>query len=222
MLGVGRILDHPWAARSSVAIELEYYLVKRGPMTAEIAHPSRDRSAAVKAHIRDSARRLFTNQGFDATGIREIAADADVNPATVIHHFGSKERLFIGTVELTSSWPGILEGALEEIGERTIRSVLREGGIGLKGFGMTVRASDRPEIRARLRESMVAMIADPLTQRIDAPDAQLRAHLFAAQLVGLMTALSVYDDTFLLESPSEDIIVRYGASLQHMLTGGLT
>jgi len=82
-----------------------------------------------------------------------------------------------------------------------------------------VRASSRPDIRSRLQESTIALIAEPLVERIDAPDARLRAHLFTAQLVGLMSALALYDDEFLLDAPLEDIVERYGESLQRMLTG---
>jgi AcrR family transcriptional regulator len=46
-----------------------------------------------KARIRDAALARFPKDGFGATTIRAIAADAEVSPALVLHHFGSKERL---------------------------------------------------------------------------------------------------------------------------------
>lgn len=45
------------------------------------------------ARIRDAAVVRFGRDGFAATGIRAIAADAGVSPALVLHHFGSKEGL---------------------------------------------------------------------------------------------------------------------------------
>ena len=187
-------------------------------MTSTV-HAPRDRSAAVKADIRASASRLFTTGGFEATGIRDIAADADVNPAIVIRHFGSKEQLFLETVDTTTAWKGLLDGPIDDLGERIVRGVTRGRKAGLRIFGTIVRASAKPDIRAQLQASMSKSIADVIAPRLDAPDAELRAHLFAAQLAGLMMALTVYDDVFLLETPVEDIVSRYGPALQHTLTG---
>ncbi|WP_448004148.1 TetR family transcriptional regulator [Agromyces bauzanensis] len=53
--------------------------------------PFRDATAA--ARIREAAIVRFGRQGFERTSVREIAADAGVSPALVIHHFGSKEGL---------------------------------------------------------------------------------------------------------------------------------
>ncbi len=46
-----------------------------------------------RARIRDAALARFPTQGFEATTVREIAKDAGVSPALVLHHFGSKEGL---------------------------------------------------------------------------------------------------------------------------------
>lgn len=46
-----------------------------------------------RAVIRDRALRLFAEQGPDAVSIRQIAAAADVSPALVVHHYGSKQGL---------------------------------------------------------------------------------------------------------------------------------
>lgn len=46
-----------------------------------------------EARIRDAAIARFGSQGYAKTTIRQIAADADVSPGLVIHHFGSKEAL---------------------------------------------------------------------------------------------------------------------------------
>ncbi len=46
-----------------------------------------------RARIRDSAIVYFGRHGFRTATVRAIAADADVSPALVIHHFGSKDGL---------------------------------------------------------------------------------------------------------------------------------
>lgn len=52
-----------------------------------------------RAAILDAALRLFAARGEDATTVRAIAADADVSPALVLHHFGSKDGLRQAVVE---------------------------------------------------------------------------------------------------------------------------
>jgi len=46
-----------------------------------------------RARIRDAALALFGAQGVDGTSVRAIAAQAQVSPALVMHHFGSKDGL---------------------------------------------------------------------------------------------------------------------------------
>ena len=53
--------------------------------------PLEDTTAS--ARIREAAIARFGAQGYDRTSVRQIAADAGVSPALVIHHFGSKEAL---------------------------------------------------------------------------------------------------------------------------------
>lgn len=46
-----------------------------------------------KDRILDAAERLFARDGFDATSLRAITAEAKVNLAAVNYHFQSKEAL---------------------------------------------------------------------------------------------------------------------------------
>ncbi|PKQ26700.1 MAG: TetR family transcriptional regulator [Actinobacteria bacterium HGW-Actinobacteria-4] len=52
---------------------------------------SEDRTA--KSRVRDAAIVRFANHGIGPTNIKDIAADAGVSSALVIHHFGSKDGL---------------------------------------------------------------------------------------------------------------------------------
>lgn len=181
--------------------------------------PRRDRSAAVKDEIRAAAARLFTERGFEATGIRDIAAAADVNPAIVIRHFGSKETLFIETVDGSGALKAMIEGPVDELGRRVVHQILmgrRRGGLSV--FGTVVRASGKADIRSSLQASMIERFVTPIVPLIEREDAELRAHLFAAQLVGLMTALVVYDDEYLRSAPVDEVVELYGGGLQRLLT----
>jgi len=51
------------------------------------------RPADTKTRILDAAEKLFGQNGFDATSLRDITAEADVNLAAVNYHFQSKDSL---------------------------------------------------------------------------------------------------------------------------------
>jgi AcrR family transcriptional regulator len=54
-----------------------------------------------KDRILDTAERLFADQGFAGTSLRQITADANVNLAAVNYHFKSKEALLAAVIERT-------------------------------------------------------------------------------------------------------------------------
>ncbi|MFG3424088.1 TetR/AcrR family transcriptional regulator [Streptomyces californicus] len=51
------------------------------------------KKAATRQKIADTALRLFLEQGYEAVGIRDVAAEADVAVTTLFSHFASKEAL---------------------------------------------------------------------------------------------------------------------------------
>ncbi|SEQ35606.1 transcriptional regulator, TetR family [Lentzea xinjiangensis] len=51
------------------------------------------KKAATRQKIADTALRLFLERGYEAVGIRDVAAAADVAVTTVFSHFASKEAL---------------------------------------------------------------------------------------------------------------------------------
>lgn len=53
----------------------------------------RPEDATAASRIRDAAIARFGAHGYERTTVRDIARDAGVSPALVIHHYGSKEGL---------------------------------------------------------------------------------------------------------------------------------
>src|SRR5258708_28295427 len=51
------------------------------------------KGAQAKARIISEAETLFNQQGFDGASMRDIAAAAEMQPASVYYHFESKEEL---------------------------------------------------------------------------------------------------------------------------------
>ena len=54
-------------------------------------------NAETRDRILTTAGRLFAEQGYDATSIRDITTHADCNVAAVNYHFGGKDKLYVET-----------------------------------------------------------------------------------------------------------------------------
>lgn len=52
--------------------------------------------------ILDAARELFAERGYDGASIRAITAKAGVNLGAVTYHFGTKERLYLAVMALST------------------------------------------------------------------------------------------------------------------------
>jgi len=168
--------------------------------------------------IRAAAGVLFTRRGYAATSVRDIAAAASVDPALVIRHFGSKEALFLETMQLELGMQPFDSGPLDTLGERFIRSLL-EADDDVKGvFLALLRASDAGDVNLRLREVHERDFVAPLRERLTGPDAELRSRLAASVVGGLLYSLWVVGDEALATADREALIRTHGALLQALIT----
>jgi TetR/AcrR family transcriptional regulator, cholesterol catabolism regulator len=55
-------------------------------------------SSDTPSSILHAAQRLFSQQGYTATAMHEIAAEAGIGKATIYHHFKSKEEILLSLV----------------------------------------------------------------------------------------------------------------------------
>src|SRR5690606_1530160 len=56
------------------------------------------RSAKKREAILEASTRVFLEKGYSATGMQQIASEADVSTATLYSHFSGKEELFDAVV----------------------------------------------------------------------------------------------------------------------------
>ncbi|WP_024795450.1 TetR/AcrR family transcriptional regulator [Tomitella biformata] len=172
--------------------------------------------------VQEAAAELFSEQGFAATGVREIAGRAGVDPALVIRYFGSKEKLFLRTMTMSSAFADAMQGPMAHLGESLVAVVIRKtlpppAPMATGVFVALLRASDRPTVQEHLRESVDEMIVALLAPRLQGPDAELRSRLVSAQITGLMAALFAIEDPGLLAAPQELIARHYGRAIQTLL-----
>lgn len=173
---------------------------------------------STRAGIGDAATALFAERGYAGTSVRDIASAAGVDPALVIRYFGSKEGLFLETMQLDLEHNPLVDGPIETLGVRFIQSLLDSDEQTRGAFLALLRASDDGQRGSRLREAHESSFVAPLLTRLDGPDAELRARLAAALVGGLLYSLWVVGDDTLAAADRTDLVATYGALLQRLIT----
>lgn len=142
-----------------------------------------------RGDILGAARSSFADRGYDRTTIRGVAAEAKVDPALVMHYFGSKKALFTEAMELPFDPAVALRAVLDPLdstaGERLVRFFLENIETGGRSTVALVRSglgSDEgiPLLRGFIESEIIETIAALIPGR----DRRLRASLIATHLIG--------------------------------------
>ncbi|MER6083172.1 TetR family transcriptional regulator [Streptomyces sp. NPDC001833] len=189
--------------------------------------PPRAESADTRDRILVTAREEFSEHGYEKTSVRAIAKAAGVDSALVHHYFGTKEQIFEAAIAVAfapalNAPVAIADGPLDGVGERLTRFI----------FGIWESPTTRTPLLAIVRsavnnETAAAvfrrLIASQLLRRIagqlDLPDAELRAELAAAQLIGCAMLRYVIKVEPLASADLEQIVARVAPVVQGHLTG---
>jgi AcrR family transcriptional regulator len=160
--------------------------------------------------------------------MRSVAAEAGVDPALVIHYFGSKQQLFLAAVDLPFNVNDLVErlqdGPREKVGERVVRfalDVLAQPEGRARWTGMIRAAASDPDAASVLREVLTRRIFQPLAEALGSDDAQLRANLASSQMVGLVMARHVIGIEPLASAKEDTIVSAIAPTLQRYLVGEL-
>jgi AcrR family transcriptional regulator len=178
--------------------------------------------------ITQAARRQFSELGYDRASIRSVAAEAGVDPALVVHYFGSKQRLFLAAIELPFEVGDLVErletGPREQVGERVARfalEVLGNPDARARWIGMIRAAASDHDAAGLLREVLTQRIFEPLAKALGSEDAQLRANLASSQMVGLVMARYIIAIEPLASADAETVASAIAPTLQRYLVGPL-
>ncbi|HEX3780245.1 MAG TPA: TetR family transcriptional regulator [Pseudonocardiaceae bacterium] len=155
--------------------------------------PARRRDAdATKAALLAAATELFAERGFEQTTVRDIAAHAKVNQALLFRYFGSKDALFQATLA-TSSRQLIAETPPEQLLARTLGLMLAPEApkADASPFYAVLRSSAHEQAASAVRQDLGAEYVRALASLTDQPDAELRADLVLAWLLGIGLLRSV-------------------------------
>jgi AcrR family transcriptional regulator len=170
------------------------------------------------------ARRRFATRGYDATSLRAIATEAEVDPALLIHYFGTKEKLFItvtglpadlpdlfaslGALSVTDFVQALVRGYLELVDSDDSRNAI---------LALVRSAVSNDKAATTLREFLTAQLLPVITRFTDHADAQLKASLVVAQLIGIATLRHVIRVEPLAKASPDDIIALVSPAIEQYL-----
>lgn len=150
--------------------------------------PSKARDGeATRSTILTTARSQFGTHGFERTTIRSVAAAAGVDPALVMHYFGSKAELFAAASRFDVQFPD-----LSGIAPDRVADLLLPVFIGVWGpQGPLLPMLRAAATNRTAADALLAVFVDQVAPALAAvvPDhAAERAALVGSQLLGLATA----------------------------------
>ncbi|GHF75530.1 TetR/AcrR family transcriptional regulator [Streptomyces thermodiastaticus] len=178
--------------------------------------------------ILDSARQHFARGSYSSTTIRAIAADADVNPALVIHYFGSKRDLFGATLRLPlhlrDQVSALIRTDPDDMGEHVVRLFLtawRDQNVRTPLSAMIRSVFSDEGAADALGQFLATHLLGPLVaaSRRDRPE--LRVSLAASHLAGLVIGRHILGVAPLARADIEQLVACVGPVIQHYLTGRL-
>lgn len=188
-------------------------------------------TSTTRQAILDAARARFASDGFAATTVRLVAADAGVDAALVMQFFRSKNDLFAAVMSISTEalarFSIAFEGPDEQLGERVVRAFLGvwEGAPHDSEplMAMLRGAIVNEQAREQLRDFIEARLLDSVSSRpINHHDAVLRAGLASSMLVGIVVGRRIVGVPTLASADPETLVALVAPAIQSVLTSGLS
>jgi AcrR family transcriptional regulator len=184
-------------------------------------------TGGTREKILSAARTHFAKVGYEGGTVRGIAGEARVDPALVLHYFGSKHDLFQASVDFPVDpavfVPKLLEPGIDGLGSRLVHFFLETwdspAGRPMQAVIRSVVTSE--EAAALLREFVTREVLGRLAKALEVDEPRLRASLAGSTLIGLAMLRYVIRLEPLASARSEDIAVWLGPTVQRHLSDPL-
>ncbi len=170
------------------------------------------------------ARRKFATRGYDATSLRSIAAEAGVDPALVIHYFGTKDELFAAATGLPSGlaarFGSLATLPLRDAVQAIVRTYLQlvDGDQSRNAILALVRSAvSNDKAAAMLREFLTAELLPVIARLAGHQDAPLRASLVVAHLIGIAVLRHVLRVEPLARATPDEVVALAAPAIEQYL-----
>jgi AcrR family transcriptional regulator len=184
--------------------------------------------STTRGGILEAALASFAERGYDRATIRDIAARAAVDPALVIHYFGSKEALFTEALRLPVAPGEVLARGIaagpEHVGTTVVRAFLETWEppeMRVRLTAMLRSALTNEAAMGMMRDLLAREVFGPITEALRVPDAQLRATLVGSQFIGLSVMRYIGRIEPLASGSVDEVVAAIGPTVQRYLTGDL-
>jgi AcrR family transcriptional regulator len=179
-------------------------------------------SSGTRAAILKAARASFAKSGYDGTTFRGVAGKAGVDPALVVHFFGTKAGLFAASLELPvrpEELEEVLQGDRATLGRRIatfyLKRVFHERAQTAQSL---LRSSVANKEAAAILRGVIESTAITLIERLfPGPETALRGELVASHMMGIFLARHILKVEPIASCPDEELIELVAPALQHYL-----
>jgi len=182
-------------------------------------------AAKTRERILEAAKTHFFKNSYENVGVREIAADADVDAALVNRYFGSKEKLFTEVVtsvfckEHHTSKEHPISMDLDKLGENLARHVMtgcheRDSEKEFDSLQLLLRSAVSPTASPIIAKIFHDEKVLPLAEQLGGEDANMRAGLIISYFIGLLTMRVALKSPTINPADTEKIVKLLGSAIQ--------
>ena len=161
--------------------------------------PREERRRRTEASILEAARQLFAETGYERATIRGVASKAGIDPALVMQYFGSKEGLFAAAARWSHDHESVVAAPREQIPAAALHDLFakfEDAGDSEAAVALMRNCLTHPEASRVMRDEVMCERAASVARTLGGDDAELRAGLLGACMMGLGMA------RYLLEMPA--------------------
>jgi AcrR family transcriptional regulator len=165
-------------------------------------------AAATRGAILEAARIVFSREGYDRVGVREIAGEAGVTAALVNRYFGSKQGLFAEVMESKADLSPVFSSSRATFGQWFARDLVTRHEHRTKFDPMLVvlRSASDPEAGAIIRATLEQRLSKPLAAWLGGADSSQRAGLILAFVCGFYMMRNIIGTADLLRADVEQLV----------------
>jgi AcrR family transcriptional regulator len=173
--------------------------------------------------ILESARELFSHQGYDEVGMRDIGREAGVDAALVSRYFGSKEDLFAEVLRSCGDAKDWFEGDRTDFGRELAYELVYDPSemddCKLDGLLIMLRSMGSQKAAEIIRQSTHERFYAPFIKWLGGEDVEVRSRMVLGVLMGMALSRDMAGGYGLSEEDTAKLCERLAVLFQNCIDG---